>query len=69
MKQTFTASVWHEGDWFVAQCLGIDIASQGKTEDEALRNLCEASELHFEPPCATIIPRVRNIKVEVAVGR
>lgn len=53
MKQTFTASVWQEGDWFVAQCLDVDIASQGETEEEALANLREALELHFEPPCDT----------------
>ncbi|MEH1968703.1 MULTISPECIES: type II toxin-antitoxin system HicB family antitoxin [unclassified Nostoc] len=50
MKQTFTASVWQEGNWFVAQCLEIDIASQGETETEALANLEEALSLHFEPP-------------------
>ncbi len=46
MKQSFTARVYPEGDWFVAQCLEVDIASQGKNEDETLRNLQEALELH-----------------------
>ena len=59
MKQRFTASVWREGEWFVAQCLEIDVASQGTTEDEALANLREALELHFEPPTATITPHLR----------
>lgn len=36
-----------------AQCLEIDLASQGETEEEALANLREALELHFEPPVAT----------------
>ena len=44
-----TARVWREGDWYVAQCLDVDIASQGKTEDEALANLREALDLYFEP--------------------
>lgn len=56
MKQAFTTRIFQEGNWFVAQCLGVDIASQGKNETEALNNLQEALELHFEPPCATIIP-------------
>jgi len=56
MKQTFTASVWKEGDWYVAQCLQIDVASQGETEEEALDNLSEALRLHFTPPIATILP-------------
>ena len=36
MKQKFTASIWQEDEWFVAQCIEVDVASQGKTEDEAL---------------------------------
>ena len=62
MKQIFSARVWQEGDWFVAQCLEIDVASQGDSEGEALANLREALELHFEPPIATIAPRLRNIE-------
>ena len=65
MKRSFTASVWKEGDWFVAQCLEVDVASQGKSEDEALANLEEALELHFAPPTADITPTIREIEVEV----
>lgn len=68
MKQTFTASLWQEGNWFVAQCLEIDIASQGETEAEALSNLEEALSLHFEPPVATIIPQIKTIQVEIGVA-
>ena len=50
MKQKFTASICREGSWYVAQCLEVDVASQGYTEQEALRNLREALELHFEEP-------------------
>ncbi len=52
--QTFTAVVHREGEWWVAQTLEIDVASQGKTGKEALANLREALELHFEPPTATV---------------
>jgi predicted RNase H-like HicB family nuclease len=65
MKQTLTARVFPEGKWFVAQCLEIDIASQGETETEALNNLQEALELHFEHPCATIIPKLEKLAVEI----
>ena len=44
----FQASIVREGDGFVAQCLEIDVASQGDTPDEALHNLKEALELYFE---------------------
>ena len=50
MRREFAATVWQEGDWYVSQCLEVDVASQGETEDEALRNLQEALALHFEPP-------------------
>jgi predicted RNase H-like HicB family nuclease len=56
MKQRFSASIWQEGEWFIAQCVQVDVASQGATEDEALENLGDALELHFSPPVATIDP-------------
>lgn len=65
MRQQFTATVWQEGDWFVAQCREVDVASQGETEEEALANLREALELHFEPPCATVLPRIRTLVVDL----
>jgi predicted RNase H-like HicB family nuclease len=49
VTRNFTASVWLEGDWNVAQCLEVDISSQGKSEQEALQNLEEAIELFYEP--------------------
>ena len=58
MRQVLTARIFQEDNWFVAQCLEVDVASQGETETEALNNLQEALELHFEPPCATVIPQL-----------
>ena len=66
MKRSFNATVWQEGEWFIAQCLEVDVASQGTTEAEALGNLSDALELHFAFPVATIAPRVRRVEVEVA---
>ena len=57
MKQRFSASIWQEGEWFIAQCVQVDVASQGATEDEALENLRDALELHFSPPLATVISK------------
>ncbi len=68
MKKSFKASVWHEGDWFVAQCLDVDVASQGKSEDETLANLKQALELYFEPPHATSAPKVCDVEVEVGAA-
>jgi predicted RNase H-like HicB family nuclease len=68
MTRPFSATVWREGTWYVAQCLEIDIASQGESEEEALSNLREALELHFEPPVATRLPEIRVIEVEVGAA-
>lgn len=65
MVQEFTASVWQEGEWVIAQCREVDVASQGHSEEEALENLKEALELHFEPPRATALPSIRRVKVEL----
>jgi len=65
MSMRFSAYVWQEGEWYVAQCREVEVASQGHTEEEALANLREALHLHFTPPRATVIPRVRTIEVEV----
>ncbi len=61
VNQTFTASVWQEGDRFVARCLEVDVASQGETEEEALANLREALELHFGPPRATSLAALKGV--------
>ncbi len=65
MKQMFTATIWHEDDWYVAQCLEVDVASQGESEVEAVRNLKEALEVHVESPVATIAPHIRTVEIDV----
>jgi len=68
MKRKFTASVGREGKWYVAQCLEVDIASQGRTEKRALKNLSEALALHFTPPVATLAPKIRPIQVDLSAA-
>ena len=68
MKKIFTASVWQEEDWVVAQCSEVDVASQGETEQEALANLKEALKLHFDSPRATALPQMRTIEVEISAA-
>ena len=48
MPRTLTAALHREEDWYIAQCLEVDVASQGHTIDEALANLAEAVELYLE---------------------
>ena len=68
VTRSFKASVWLEDDWYIAQCLEIDIASQGTTKEEAIRNLREALELHFEEPVATTLPHVLTIEAEISAA-
>jgi predicted RNase H-like HicB family nuclease len=68
MKRPFATTVWREWKWYVSQCLEVDVASQGETEEEALANLKEALELHFEPPHAMRPPEVRTIELEVGTA-
>lgn len=50
MKQLryFTAVIEQDDDWYVALCPELDIASQGRSVEEARNNLAEAIELFFE---------------------
>ena len=48
LPRTLTAALHQEEDWYIAQCLEVDVASQGHTIDEALANLAEAVELYLE---------------------
>ena len=43
-----TIIIKKEEEWFVATCLENNIASQGKTIDEATENLKEAIALYYE---------------------
>lgn len=40
--------VYKEPPYYVAQCLNVDVASFGESAQEAIVNLKEAVELHFE---------------------
>lgn len=40
--------IYREGDYYVSQCLNVEVSSFGATIDEALANLKEAVELYLE---------------------
>jgi len=42
--------VYKEGEYFVSQCLNVDVSSFGKSIQEAIDNLNEALALYFEEP-------------------
>jgi predicted RNase H-like HicB family nuclease len=66
MSNVFTAAVHQEEDWYVAQCLEVDVASQGESVPEALTNLAEAVGLYLEEvddPQPTATPLVTSFQV------
>lgn len=57
--------IYREDDAFVAQCLNVDVASDGSSVDEARANLREALELYFdEPGAGADFQEVAEAKVE-----
>lgn len=63
MKLMLKNIVWKEGDFFVAQCLNVEVNSFGKTKDEALINLQEALELYFEDMPFTDATQIENPEI------
>ena len=43
-----TVSVTQDGDTYISHCLEYDIASQGRTSEEAIENIKEAVSLFLE---------------------
>ena len=66
-KNLYTAILEREGDVYVALCPELDIASQGKTVEEATANLKEAVELFLE--CADPEETERRLHGEIFVTR
>jgi predicted RNase H-like HicB family nuclease len=52
----------------VAQCLDVDVASQGSTEQVALDNLADALHLYFSPQHSGALPALHTVEVEVSAG-
>jgi len=48
MSYKVSIIIEHEENWFVASCPELDVASQGKSVEEARANLKEALELYLK---------------------
>lgn len=57
---TVASIVWQEGNYFVAQCLPVDVSSFGETREEAIQNLDEALSLYFEDASIENLSSVKN---------
>jgi predicted RNase H-like HicB family nuclease len=66
--KTLTAVIHKEEDMYVAKCPEIGTTSQGKTVEQALANLKEATELYLEEFPAKKVRRAILTTFEVAEG-
>jgi predicted RNase H-like HicB family nuclease len=62
-----TYCVYREDEFFVAQCLNVEVSSFGATRDEAVANLREAVELYFEGEPAGDFTQVSEVTVGEAM--
>ncbi len=65
-----TAAITHEGPWWVARCLEVEVTSQGESLEEARANLAEALALYFEDQPEALAqaepPIITAVDVDVA---
>lgn len=60
-KINFKSVVWKEGDYYISQCLDVEVSSFGKTKKESLAMLQDALTLYFEDmPLPKKTERVKN---------
>ena len=48
MKLNISIEIWQKKRYFVAKCPELDFITQGKTKNEARRNLLEVIDIQFE---------------------
>jgi predicted RNase H-like HicB family nuclease len=48
MKKIIQVKIYKGENYYVAECVDLPVVSQGKTLDEAARNIREAIDLHLE---------------------
>ena len=63
LKSGLNVLIWKEGKWFVAKCVEVEVASQGKTKKEALKNIEEALQLYFEDEKAPLPQPYSNLEL------
>ena len=63
MKVPLKNIVWKEGEFYVAQCLNVEVSSFGDTKEEALKNLQEALDLYFEDMPVDDALKIENVEI------
>ena len=63
MITEFKNIVWKEGQYYVAQCLNVEVSSFGDTKEDALKNLKEAIELYMEDTSIAGINKIEDPEI------
>ena len=50
LNKKYNINVEKDDNWYIAKCIDNYVASQGKTREEAIKNLNEALELYYSFP-------------------
>ena len=72
MKLNVVVSRSEGEDLYVAQCVEVDVASQGRTVEEAVRNVEEAIELYLDDedearrPRPAVAVELRQVEIPLA---
>jgi predicted RNase H-like HicB family nuclease len=48
MELNLTIELWRKGEWYIAKSPELDFISQGKTSEEARKNLIEVINIQFQ---------------------
>ena len=67
MNVRYNVIIQKEENWYVAKCLDNNVASQGKTIEEAMSNLKEALELYLQDDNTVIPKEIFVTTLEVAI--
>lgn len=67
MNVRYNVIIQKEENWYVAKCLDNNVASQGKTIEEAMSNLKEALELYLQDDNTVIPKEIFITTLEVAI--
>ena len=67
MNVRYNVIIQTEENWYVAKCLDNNVASQGKTIEEAMSNLKEALELYLQDDNTVIPKEIFVTTLEVAI--
>jgi predicted RNase H-like HicB family nuclease len=66
-NQSLHTVIWKENSLFVAKFLELELASQGKTKSQAIKNLKEALDLYLEDEDKSRLelPHVKEVSMQI----